>query len=65
MKTGRKVLSAKNKPMHIPVIGGMVWYLFLDHFHAPEWAWTLVITGWSLVTLIAIADISTRQETEL
>lgn len=46
----RKVISSKNLPMRMPLIGTLVWWLVVDKLGAPGWVWgvlgTLLVVGW-------------------
>lgn len=37
-----KVLHSKYLPGHPRVLPALVWFLFLDHFHAMAWVWWVV-----------------------
>ena len=61
----RKVISSKNLPMRMPIIGTLVWWLVLDKLGAPGWVWgvlgTVLFVGW----IAAIADIWNRDDVEV
>jgi hypothetical protein len=55
-----KVIDQKQLPMRSPIIAGIVFWLALDHWSAPGWAYGAVGTFWALLFIIWIV----RQCTE-
>lgn len=36
---GRDVLAHKHRPCTLPIVGTVVWWMFLDRLAAPDWVW--------------------------
>lgn len=64
MKT-RRVVSNKNLPMRLPILGTMVWCLLLDKFSAPGWVWGVFGTLLVVVWITAIIDTLNREQVEV
>ena len=47
-----KVVSYKNLPPRSPILGTIVYYLLLEHFHAPSWVYGVTVT---LLGVVAFA----------
>lgn len=60
-----KVIKRNQLPTHLPVVGTMTWFLFLDHFHAPEWVWAVWGTIWTIGLAICIWVVCIQKQTEL
>ena len=60
----KRVINNKNIPFRMPILGTLVWYLFLDNIQAPQWAWgamgLIIIIGW----IAWLIDIFNRDELE-
>jgi len=50
----RKVVSAKNLPVKIPLMDGVILYLLLDQLRAVPWMWGVVGTLYVIVVLCTI-----------
>lgn len=62
MKTNRYTISRSALPTTLPITDTLVAYLLLDRFHAPGWAWGVVITVLSIVWFGSIATILKSEE---
>ncbi|MDH5183393.1 MAG: hypothetical protein OEX12_05830 [Gammaproteobacteria bacterium] len=60
----KKVINSKNKRVGLPVVGSIVWYLFLDHLDAPEWVWGAMGLLLGLFWVIALIDAFNCEELE-
>lgn len=61
----RKVVSRKNLPMRMPLVGTLVWWLVLDKLGAPGWVWgvlgTIIAVGW----FAFVVDVFIRDDVEV
>lgn len=49
-----KVIDSKQLPMRSPVLAGIVFWLALDHWNAPGWAYGAVGAFWGLCFILWI-----------
>lgn len=56
-----RVLSWKQLPARLPITSTIVWYLFLDHLHAPSWIWG-VMGGWFVLVWAVAINLAIEQE---
>jgi hypothetical protein len=65
MKSKRRVISRKNLPTRMPLMGTFVYFLMLDRVHAASWVWgafgVLVIIGW----IAWLFDLCSRTDVDL
>lgn len=52
----KKVINAANRSYNIPTVATIAWYLLLDKFNIPEWAWGMFILIFAAFWIIAILD---------
>lgn len=61
----QKVLSKKQMPIKLPVVGTGFWLLVMDKYNAPGWLWGVVITILSIVWIALIVGVTREQSTEI
>ena len=61
----RKVISRKQLPMTSPVLAGIVFWLALDHWSAPGWAYGAVGFFWLMLFGVWIYDAMTNDSVEI
>jgi len=57
----RKVINAKNWPLHFPVVGTLVCYLMLDKFSAPGWLCGAFGVLFGLWYIFVFIDVITKE----
>lgn len=50
----RKVISPNHLPTKIPLIAGLVLWLALDHWNAPEWVYWVVASIIGLISVLSV-----------
>lgn len=61
----RKVISNSQLPVRLPVLGSLVWYMFLDHVQAPSWAWGAIGTMLGLAWIATCISLYHQKSTKL
>jgi len=60
-----KVIKRKNLPVQLPVVGTIVWYLFLDNLRAPEWVWGVVFTVLSVFWVLVLCLLFVEDDVDI
>jgi hypothetical protein len=62
----RYVVHTSNLPIRWGIIGtAMLWWLFLDRFEAPGWAWGAAGVLWLIMTTGFLVDAATSKKMTL
>lgn len=64
-KKNRKVISGKNLPMRLPIVGTIVFCLALDRIGAPGWVWGAIAAPVMFWWAVAIYDTVSRVPVEI
>lgn len=60
-----KVIDPKQLPMRSPILGCLVLWMALDHWHAPEWAYGALGIFIGLVAFIWIVHLVTAEHSRV
>jgi hypothetical protein len=60
--TGRKTIPLKELPMRSPILGAMVFWLFLDRYSAPSWLYGVIGTVYVTFFIVWAFDMCQRTD---